>query len=306
MLTLVKETHVDFMSKRRIFYVFSLATVVIGLISFVAHKGLRMGVDFAGGRLVEFQVNREVSVDQVRSATSAAGFERAEIQHAGESGRVLIRIPGAAEQRGGEASPSALIRNQLVSEMPGSEVTLLREESVGAKVGKEIRGEATLAVLIAMVLILIYVGIRFEWWFGVGAVIALAHDVLFVLAVFSLLNREISMPVIAALLTIAGYSVNDTIVVFDRVREQLVRLRREPFYSVLNISINQTLGRTLITGVTTIFASFSLLLFGGDVLRDFALAMTIGLIIGTYSSIFVASALVLELRKAKEVKPAAA
>ena len=151
--------------------------------------------------------------------------------------------------------------------------------------------------MIALALIMIYIAIRFEFRFGLGAILALAHDVLIVLMLFSIFNKEITMPVVAALLTIAGYSINDSIVVFDRIREQLVRLRRESFFGVVNISINQTLSRTIVTSVTTLMTSFSLLIFGGEVIHDFAFAMTAGVIVGTYSSIFIASAAVLELRE---------
>jgi len=149
---------------------------------------------------------------------------------------------------------------------------------------------------------MIYIAMRFEFRFGLGAVAALAHDVLITLTFFSLFDKEITMPVVAALLTIAGYSINDTIVVFDRIREQLVRLRRESFLNVMNISINQTLSRTVITAMTTLFTALALLIFGGEVIKDFAFAMTVGIVVGTYSSIFVASSLVLELRKAKEAR----
>jgi preprotein translocase subunit SecF len=304
MMTILRNTHIDFMSKRRVFYFVSAAVILVGLISIIAHGGLRMGIDFDGGRLVEYRLNQDLSVDEIRDAVAAAGFPKAEIQPIRGTRDVLIRIPDIGEQRGGEASPSELIRQALVSGHPGLTAELLREESVGAKIGHEIRQQAFWAMVIALALILLYVAVRFEFRFGLGAVAALAHDVLIVLTLFSLFNKEITMPVVAALMTVAGYSINDSIVVFDRIREQLVRLRRESFPGVLNISINQMLSRTVITSVTTLFGALALLIFGGEVIHDFAFAMTVGVIVGTYSSIFVASALVLELRAAKEAKGA--
>ncbi len=302
MMTILRNTHIDFMSRRRVFYFISAAAILVGFISIIAHGGLRLGIDFAGGRLVEYRLNRDLSVDEIRDAVAAAGFPKAEIQPIRGTRDVLVRIPEIVEQRGGEVSLSELIRQALASEHPGLTAELLREESVGAKIGGEIRQQAFWAMIIALALILLYVAVRFEFRFGLGAVAALAHDVLIVLALFSLFNKEITMPVVAALMTVAGYSINDSIVVFDRIREQLVRLRRESFQGVLNISINQMLSRTVITSVTTLFGALSLLILGGEVIHDFAFAMTVGVIVGTYSSVFVASALVLELRAAKEAK----
>jgi len=296
MLTMFVNTNIDFMSKRRAFFVVSAILIVVGIASIVMHGGLKMGIDFAGGRLIEYRMSEQVPIEAMRDAVTEAGFSNAEIQAVGNSNDILVRIPDVVEQAGGEESPSFRILRQFQVVNPDVEGELLREESVGAKIGKEIRSQAFWAIVIALGLILIYIGIRFEFRFGLGAIIALAHDVLLVLMLFSLFNKEITMPVVAALLTIAGYSINDSIVVFDRIREQLVRLRRESFFGVVNISINQTLSRTVVTSITTLMTSVSLLVFGGEVIHDFAFAMTAGIIVGTYSSIFVASAMVLELR----------
>jgi preprotein translocase SecF subunit len=306
MLTMFLNTKIDFMSKRRGFFVVSAVVILIGLASFALHGGLRLGIDFAGGRLIEFRLGERMTIDELRDAAAAAGFPQAEVQPVRGTPNVIFRIPDieVAEQQGGEESVSSLIRTALADARAEAAPELLREESVGAKIGKEIRGQAFWAILISLGLILLYIAFRFEFRFGIGAVAALAHDVLVTLTVLSLLNREITMPVVAALLTIAGYSINDSIVVFDRIREQMVRLRREPFAGVLNISINQTLARTVVTSVTTLFTAGALLVFGGEVIRDFAFAMTIGILVGTYSSIFVASALVLEMRLAGEARAA--
>jgi preprotein translocase subunit SecF len=301
-------TNWDFMGKRRFFFIFSGLLTLISIVSIVAHGGLRLGIDFAGGRLIEYRLSQSLTIDQVRDAVSAAGFADAELQPVTGRNEVLIRIPdvGLAVQKGGEAPPSSLIRNALEQRNPGLGVELLREESIGAKIGKEIRSQAFWAVLIAIGLILIYVAFRFEFRFGVGGVVALAHDVIITIGVLSVLNREMTMSVVAALLTIVGYSINDTIIVYDRVREQLVKLRREPFESVINQSINQTLSRTIITSMTVFLTALSLLLFGGPVIRDFALAMTVGVFFGTYSSVYVASAIVVESHKASAAKAAKA
>jgi len=308
MFKILPETHIDFMGRRRWFFGLSILVTLIGVASFIAHGGFRQGIDFAGGRLIEFSFSQPVGIDQLRAAASQAGYAQAEIQPAKGRNVALFRIAEirSAEQRGGEVSISEKITNALRQSIPGLQVELLREESVGAKVGAEIRSQAFWAILVSMGLLLLYIAFRFEFRFGLGAVIATIHDVIMTLTLFSLLDREITMPIIAALLTLAGYSINDTIVVYDRIREQMVRLRREPYEQVLNQSINQTLSRTLLTGLSSIFASAALLLFGGEVIRDFALAMTFGIIVGTYSSIFVASALVLELRKAAEARAVAA
>ena len=308
MFTIIPETHIDFMGRRRLFFAFSILVTLIGIASFILHGGFRMGIDFAGGRLIEYQFNQSVSIDELRRAADSAGFPQAEIQPAKGRNVAIFRISDVAlaEQRGGERTISEKLRGALQEARPGLEVELLREESVGAKVGKEIRGQAFWAILLSLGLLLIYIAFRFDFRFGVGAVIAVFHDVVMTLTLFSLLDREITMPIVAALLTLAGYSINDTIVVYDRIREQVVRLRREPYESVLNISMNQTLSRTLLTGLSSLFAAASLLFFGGEVIRDFALAMTFGIVVGTYSSIFIASALVLEMRRAAEARAATA
>ncbi len=306
MLTLIPETHFDFMGRRRWFFGLSILITLIGIVSFIMHGGFRLGIDFAGGRLIEYQFSQAVPIEQLRSAADRAGLPQAEIQPAKGRNVAIFRVTDIAmgEQRGGEMPMSQKISNALKEQNPGLGVELLREESIGAKIGQEIRSQAFWAVMLSMGLLLIYIAIRFDFRFGVGAVIATLHDVIMVLTLFSLLDREITMALIAALLTLSGYSINDTIVVYDRIREQNVRLRREPYINVLNFSMNQTLSRTMLTGLSSIVAAAALLVFGGEVIRDFALAMTIGIVVGTYSSIFIASALVLEMHNAAEAKAA--
>lgn len=302
MFTILTDTHFKFMAKRRMFYAFSIAVTVIGIVSILIHGGLRMGIDFAGGRLIELRLSQPVGAEELRGLVAAAGYSGAEIQSVQGSNDVLIRIPLDPDDESGPASPSERLRAEIARARPGVTAELLREESIGAKIGKEIRGQAFWAILLSMGLLLVYIGFRFEPRFGLGAVIAVAHDVFFIISFFSVFNKEFTMPVLAALLTIAGYSINDTIIVFDRVREQLVRLRRESFENVLDISMNQMLSRTIITGGTTLMTSLALALFGGPVIHDFAVAMSVGIVVGTYSSVFIASALVLELRRAAEAR----
>jgi len=290
MWQLLSGTNYNFMKSRRLAYVISGVLIVGSLVSLVLHGGPRLSIDFAGGVLLQVKFDRVVSAETIRSAVERAGLEGSEIQAVGDGGEVLIR----AKRTGDTKELFLSVEKALQKEIPGLQVDLRRLETVGPKIGKELRGKAVWAVLWSLIGILIYVSWRYEFRFAVGAVVALFHDTFITLGVFSVLNKEISLPIVAALLTIAGYSINDTIVVFDRIREQRRILRRQKMYDIINISVNQTLSRTVITALTTLFAVLALFLFGGEVIHDFAFAMLIGIVIGTYSSIFVASALVLE------------
>jgi preprotein translocase SecF subunit len=300
MLQVLLGSRIPFMGFRRYTYVFSLALILAGAASVLLKGGFRLGVDFAGGILVEYRFDSVIETDQLRSALARAGWETAEIQ-ASEGGRVfLIRIPSEETRVPGEASPSARILGAIQQEILGVQGDLLREEVVGPRVGRELRGKAFWAVLVALLGILIYVGFRYEFRFAVGGVAALSHDVLVVLSFLSFTNKEISIPVIAALLTVGGYSINDTIVVFDRIRERTKGSGKAPDEALFNLSINQTLSRTIITALTLIFTIEALLFMGGQVIHDFAFAMLIGVAIGTYSSIYVASAIALDLSLASD------
>jgi preprotein translocase subunit SecF len=288
------------MRYRRYAYAFSILLILAGVASVVIKGGFRLGVDFAGGVLVEYRFDRQLEADQLRGALAGGGWPTAEIQ-ASEGGEVfLIRVPSDEERLAGEASPSSRILTAIQQEIPGLEGELLREEVVGPRVGRELRGKAFWAVLVALLGILIYVGIRYEFKFALGGVAALTHDVLVVLTFLSFTNKEITIPVIAALLTVGGYSINDTIVVFDRIRERMKGSGRAPDEPIFDLSINQTLSRTIITALTLIFTIEALLFMGGQVIHDFAFAMLIGVAIGTYSSIYVASAIALDLNLSGE------
>jgi len=287
-------TKFDFMGKRKVGGAISAALILLSVISLIAHGGPRLGIDFKGGTLVQVLFDRDVQLDQIRSALSDAGIEGAEIQNItsehGAHREVLIRMKHDPEK-----DPFGTVKAAVLAKMPDIGMDLRRQETVGPKIGKELRGKAVWAILWALVGIMLYVSWRYEFKFAVGAVLALFHDILIVLGVFSLLNKEISLIIVAAFLTIGGYSINDTIVVFDRIREQMRAYRREKLYVVFNMSINQVLSRTVITSLTTLFAVLSLFVLGGEVLHDFAFAILIGIVVGTYSSVFVASAGVLEL-----------
>jgi preprotein translocase SecF subunit len=245
--------------------------------------------------LVEYKFVPKLSADQVRSIVAEAGFPDSEVQASGEGETFMIRVPSSGETGGDELAASERILAAATREVPGLQADLLRAEFVGPRVGRELRAKSFWAVTISLILILIYVAIRYELKFGIAAVIALAHDVLVVLAFLSFTNKEITIPVIAALLTIGGYSVNDKIVVFDRVRERKKGSGRQADEALIDLSLNQTLSRTIITGLCVIFTLEALLFFGGSVIHDFAFAILVGVLAGTFSSIFVGSGLVLDM-----------
>jgi preprotein translocase SecF subunit len=306
MLQVLVGSRIPFMKYRRYAYIFSSLIILAGVISVATKGGFRLGVDFAGGILVEYRFDRALETDHLRRALADGGWRDAEIQ-ASEGGQsFLIRIPTSEERSTDEKAASARILDVLQKEIPGIQGELLREEVVGPRVGRELRGKAFWAVLIALLGILIYVGVRYEFRFALGGVVALSHDVLVVLSFLSFTNKEITIPVIAALLTIGGYSINDTIVVFDRIRERMKGVGRTPDAALFDLAVNQTLSRTIITALTVFLTVEALFFMGGPVIHDFAFAMLIGVGFGTYSSVYVASALALDLFIAGERRRVAA
>ncbi len=287
-------TNYDFIGKRRIAFAVSLALVALALGVTLA-RGLRLGVEFRGGWEIEISFGKPVGADALRTALARVGggpLRGFEIQQLGDpqQGIYLIRAPGEAEHRS--------LAQRITAATAGLGTPAIRRfESVGARVGSDLFQRGLLALLIAFVAIFAYVAIRFPWRFAPGAVIALIHDTTVTMGVVALLGREFTLPVLAALLTLIGYSTNDTIVVYDRIRENLRRKRRPELPNLMNLSINETLGRTILTSGTVLVASLSLLVFGGPVLRDFALVLTVGVIVGTYSSIYIAGALTLEIER---------
>ncbi len=295
MLQVLIGSKIPFMRYRRYAYIFSASIILAGLISVIAHHGFRLGVDFAGGVLVEYRFDQKIQTDHLRKALANGGYGDAEIQASEGGESFLISVPSPEERIAGEAPPSQRILQAVQNEIPGIHGDLLREEVVGPRVGRELRGKAFWAVVLALLGILVYVGVRYEFKFALGGVASIMHDELVILSIISFTNTEITIPIIAALLTIAGYSINDTIVVFDRIRERLKGSGRTADAPLFDLSINQTLSRTIITALTVIFTIEALLFMGGRVIHDFSFAMLVGVGFGTYSSVYVASALALDL-----------
>ena len=293
MLQLLIGTNLPFMRYRRVAYAFSSALVLATVVWLVVHGGPKYSLDFTGGTLLQIRLARVVPADQVRQAFDAAGFRGIELQQlAGENrDEFMIRVRQGEDT--GDLFPRA--KTAIQARFPGLGIELRRTEAVGPKVGKELRQKAFWAVMGSLAGILLYVGIRYEFKFALGAVAALFHDVFVTLGVLCFTGREVSLTVVAALLTIAGYSINDTIVVFDRIRERSRALRREKHSRVMDIAVNETLSRTIITAFTVFLTALALLIWGGEVLRDFSFAMVVGVVFGTYSSVYVASALALDI-----------
>lgn len=302
----------DFLGSRRRAYVLSATLIVIGLISIAVHRGLNAGVEFTGGTLLQVRFTEQVEVGDLRDALSGAGFEGAQIQQLrggavggeGTLSEFLFRVQ-VFEGEGGQGI-GAVFGTALEPEFQPDQFEIVRVEAVGPRVGSELQVKATWAILLSFLLTLIYLAFRFEWRFGVAAVIATMHDLMITFGFISLLNVEITLATVAALLTIVGYSLNDTIVVFDRVRENMRKKRKEPYGQTLNRSINETLPRTVLTSGTTLVALGSLFILGGAVIRPFALVLILGVFVGTYSSIFVASPALLEIDDAERRRSARA
>lgn len=295
-----RETKIDFLGKRKIALIFSLTLIGISLVSLIIRGGPNYGIDFRGGTSIQTKFANTISIGEVRSAVSQLGYVNAEIKQIGyaSDNEIIIRI----EEMGGNVDLGQVLEQGLTDAFPENTHEIRKVDEVGPKIGGELRRAAVLAVLVALLLILAYISWRFEFKFAIGAVAALFHDVIITLGVFSVINYEISLAVVAAFLTIVGYSLNDTIVVFDRIRENLKILRREVYEKILNISINQTIGRTILTSMTTLIVVLTLFLFGGEIIKPFAFALIVGVLIGTYSSIFIASPLVLEWQLNAEKK----
>lgn len=287
--------NIDFMGKRKTALMLSLALIVISIAA-IFMRGLNLGIDFTGGTLVEVGYSDSVELESVRSALSDGGFDDAIVQHFGTSKDVLIRLP-VTDQADDKA---ALSNNVLDALKSTGSPEMRRVEFVGPQVGDELRDKGGLAMLYALIGILVYVALRFEWRFSLGSVAALIHDVILVVGFFAITQIEFDLTVLAALLAVIGYSLNDTIVVFDRIRENFRRLRKATSEGVINTSINQTLSRTLMTSITTLLVLLALFFFGGEVIHAFAIALIVGVIVGTYSSIYVASSSLLALDVSKE------
>lgn len=286
-----KTTQFDFISKRKLAFIFSAVLIVISVLSLIT-RGLNLGVDFTGGTLIELGYQEDANLDDIRAVLVNSEFSEAVVQHFGTTRDVLLRVAPR------EGISSNDVSTRILQLLKGAE--LRRVEFVGPQVGDELTEDGGLAMLIALFCILVYVALRFEKRFAMGAVAALIHDVIIVIGFFSLSGIEFDLQVLAAVLAVIGYSLNDTIVIFDRIRENFRLIRKKSTKEVMNISINETLSRTLITGVTTLFVLIALYMFGGEIIKPFSLALIIGILIGTYSSIYVASTAALALGVSKD------
>ena len=285
-----KTPNFDFMGKRRVAEILSAALILISLAS-IFTRGLNFGIDFTGGVLLEVEYANPADLTEIREVLVQAGFETPLVQNFGTVNDALIRLPPQGEQDGG------VIRDNVLSVLETNDPTvqLRRIEFVGPQVGADLTEQGSLAMLIALILIFIYVMLRFRWKFAVGTIAALAHDVTIVFGFFSIFGFGFDLTIVAAILATIGYSLNDTIVVFDRIRENFRLMRRGTAEEIINASINQMLARTLITSLTTLLVLSSLYLLGGETVSGFALALIVGVVVGTYSSIYVASASALAL-----------
>lgn len=285
------DLNIDFFKRKFLFMSISGLLILIGVVSLILKGGPDFGIDFAGGLLLEVRTKQSTSTGEVRKALVEKGFGSALVQNAWELGKAsgqdfIVRLDL------GEGKPedfSQMVRGALEERFGQGGLEIRRVEMVGPKVGKELQKKGTWAVLLALVAILVYLAWRFEFKYSLGAVVALFHDVMITLGAFSVTGREIDLPIVAAFLTIVGYSVNDTIVVFDRVRENLRKYRRSSLREVMNKSVNETLSRTILTAGTVFMTDLALFLFGGGVIHDFAFALLVGIVAGTYSTVFIAS-----------------
>jgi len=293
-MKLIKEkTSIDFLSigRRRVALVVSAILIVVSIAS-LATRGLNFGIDFTGGVLLEVGYPQEADLDKIRSLMADAGFEDVQVQRFGAATDVMLRLPPQGEG----ADPNQIrdsLRNTLAVDEP--DVDLRRVEFVGPQVGEELTEKGGLAMIFALLLIFAYVMFRFQWKFSLGAVAALAHDVIVTIGFFSIFYLPFDLTVVAAVLAVIGYSLNDTVVAFDRIRENFLALRGVSAEQAMNTSINEMLARTIITGVTTLLVLTALLVLGGESVGPFSIALIVGIIIGTYSSIYTASAIALTL-----------
>ena len=286
------DTHFDFVGKMRIAVLISAAAVLISLVSIIAHGGPNWGIDFAGGTVIQVKFQKDVPIDRIRASLDAVNLSEVTIQQFGarDEHEYLIRTAESTEDLKGL---SGRIEDSLAAAFGKDGFEVRRVEVVGPKVGKDLTQKGILAVVFSWIAMLIYIAWRFEFRFAVGGILALVHDTIITVGVLSLLRMEFSLVIVAALLTIIGYSINDTIVIYDRIRENMRKNVRQELAQVVNASINQTLSRTILTVLTVVLVLASILLFGGAVIFDFAFAILVGVLVGTYSSVFIASPIVL-------------
>jgi preprotein translocase subunit SecF len=285
------DTRYDFIGKRKITVWISAIAILLCLGSIVLHGGLRYGVDFAGGLLLQIKFSKPVEVSEVRSALETMGAKEAMVQNFGGENEFLIRVEKASDDI---EAKSKSIQSALRERFKDKALEIRRAEIVGPKVGSDLKRKALWAVGLSFLGILIYVALRFhQFSYGLGGIIALFHDVTIIYGVISIFNIEYSLSILAVILTVIGFSINDTIVIFDRVRENIKKMRKEDLVTIFNVSINETLGRTILTNGTVMMVVLILFFFGGDVIHDFTIALLVGQVTGTYSTVYIASLVVL-------------
>jgi preprotein translocase subunit SecF len=285
-MEIFRHTNINFVGRMKFAFIISVLLIVAGMISLIVQGGPHLSIDFTGGTVLQVKIDPRPEAEEIRSILEGTGFSGVQVQEFGPE-EFLVTFATVQEQDDEYAS-TAMLR-ALREQMPEAVISSERQESVGPKIGSELRTAAMNSVVAALVLIVLYITIRFIFRYGIAAILALVHDVSITLGVFSLLDKEISLSIIAAFLTIIGYSLNDTIVVFDRIRENMRLRRKESYRQVINRSINECLSRTVLTSLTTFMVAGTLFAIGGPVIHDFAFALCFGVIIGTYSSIFIAS-----------------
>jgi len=295
-------THIPFVHYRYIAMTVSLVLILAGIISLIIHGGPNYGIDFRGGTLVQVKIHKPTDISHIRNSLKGLKLGEVVIQSIGTQAQseYLIRIEKSSTSLKGI---SEQVKARLITRFGEKSVEIRRIEMVGPKVGKDLRRKGLWAILFSLVAILIYITWRFEFWFAIGAIVALAHDVLITVGVFSILNKQVNLAIVAAVLTIIGYSLNDTIVVYDRIRENMKKLQKISFIDMVNQSINETLSRTILTSTTTLITVVILFSLGGEVIRNFAFALIVGVVVGTYSSIYIASPIVLFFEPSGNKRP---
>ena len=294
----LSKSSIDFLKGKYVAFITAIILILLSIGLFFLN-GLNFGIDFKGGTLIEIETQNKIEISEVRSSLNSLSLGDIQVQEFGSDKNLLIRIE---QQQGGDQIQQnvlEIVKQKLMNDISET-INFRRTEVVGPKVSGELIQSGTIAILVAVFAMLIYIWLRFEWQFSLGAVIALLHDVILTIGVFCLTQLEFNLPIIAAILTIVGYSMNDTVVVYDRVRENLRKFRSKEITSLLNLSINETLSRTIVTSVTTLLALVSLYIFGGEVIKGFTFAMIWGVLVGTYSSIFVAAPLLTYLDVKRE------
>ena len=279
-------TEYNFMAKKTLAIVLSSVVILVGIISMITHGGLKYGIDFDGGTLVQLKFKTPPAIEDLRDGLKKIGLGDSTIQEFGSKNHILIRVEKSEEKL---EEIGTKVKNSLIGKFQAADILVERVEMVGPKVGKDLREKAILSIIYAIIGIVIYISWRFELQYAIAAIIALVHDVLVTMGAFSLVDKEFTLVIVAAFLTIIGYSLNDTIVVFDRIRENMRRKGKTSFADVINMSINQTLSRTILTSGTTLLVVVALFFRGGEIIHDFSFALIVGVVVGTYSSIFIAS-----------------